>query len=424
MDVRRTVSACGFAAGCAATTIALAVATGCSGDGGAGPGVFRIGFDTERPGSLCASESCEDYRFGCGATMLVRWTDPDTGEVAMSDTGEPLETCQAIEAADSLCALREMADPILFFGIPQETYRIEIALWSPPTVSATGCPGGELFDVFGVPRAEFSPQPAFAGATYVHTSRQDSITIELSCPDPGQLDDDSCQVDLSTRITAEVTDLERLLSVSDAQATNMTVSATDVLFIPDDKGGVEAVLDTAGAVALSLTSPAPQPTFSASTNEAFDDTVCTTVLELGPQATTSVHCDRVQAGARELDLSGLHLPKETLDEILTALGGGEFPEEGLVIGRVVDAAMNPVDDVAVTVGGGTVRYLSASRTSLIDDATSDNGFFVSTDAAFPASVTALHQGDGRREEGAYESGLIRGTINLILIRLEGDVIAP
>lgn len=388
-------------------------------------GAVRLSFDTERPGSGCASDDCEDYGLSCGATMLVRWIDEDTGEVALSTDGQPLEECRALAPAESMCALRVLDPPLTFFGVPEQDahLRVEVALWAPDQVAANACPEGRLFDLRGVPLA-IEPQPAFAGAAHVQTSDQDSVRVEMTCSDPTQLDAAECALDPSIRVEAQLTDLASVLSVTATQAENLSVDAAEPITVPLDGGGTQTVIDATSVLPLPLLEVAPVPTFGASTSQAFGTTVCTQVLEVAPQATTAVTCEPVLSGSRRLDLHGLLVPKEIVDAALAALGEPAFPTTGLVIGRVVDAASSPQGGVEVEVEGGTVLYFDPQFGLVPGGQTAASGYFLSTDAPFGARLSARHTSDGRREDASYRAGLVRGRLTAVVVRLEGDVIAP
>jgi hypothetical protein len=160
----------------------------------------------------------------------------------------------------------------------------------------------------------------------------------------------------------------------------------------------------------------------------FADTACVALREDASRSSTIVTCQHVTTAPGEnLDVRGEYIPVTTVDEILAALGETELPNEGLVIGRVVDHTGQALPGVAVTpvVGGATVQYLNASRTAFIGVETSPSAYFVSTDTPFDARWRAEHD-DGRREDGEYRAGLIRDKITLVRIQMQApqSVVTP
>ncbi len=374
----------------------------------------------------------------CGAVLYMDITDAKTGERVLRQPG-PI--CEEV-TGDNACELFSISNTAGLLDLPQRMVRIDVAAWRPevlandPVLAATCepgkvcCPSENLFDLQGAPREDFSPMPAFGRSLYVDLGTEESeLTIELSCSQPGQLEDPTACVQEDLLVTALVDDMENLNDrLTEDQARSMAVDAAEPRAEGDGAGGTRYVIETGDRVNLSLNEPVGAiPTFQGFTDRVFDGIACVALDEDVSQAFTLVTCGAVQQpDPNILNVAGHFVPVTTVDEILLALGETKLPDPGLVIGRVVDDTGQVLPGVRVTpVGGGTVQYLNASRTALIGVETSASGYFVSTDAEFGTDWRALHS-DGRREDGLYRAGLIQDKVTLLLIRMKepGSVVGP
>jgi hypothetical protein len=112
-------------------------------------------------------------------------------------------------------------------------------------------------------------------------------------------------------------------------------------------------------------------------------------------------------------LVGTRLAKPTLDGIIAALGQTSFPDNGLVVGVVLDKLGNPAGGLIVTTTDGTIKYLAANRLSMTGTMTSTNGIFVSDDAAFGATFSAMSGGQTAKAIG----GLIDGKVTIVVLQI-------
>ena len=154
------------------------------------------------------------------------------------------------------------------------------------------------------------------------------------------------------------------------------------------------VLDPADETPLARTVVQPIPGWGGNITRTFSDAACLAVLEDNAQATTSLSCEAVPPNPSRIDLTGVRLAKPTLDQILSAIGDPSFPEDGLVVGIVLDNLGNPLKGMNVTltppagtVGTVGIDYLSSDRTRIVTGGTSDNGIFMSQNAPFGTTFT-------------------------------------
>ena len=228
------------------------------------------------------------------------------------------------------------------------------------------------------------PEPAYAGRTFYHPGDPETI-VKLGCVAPEVIA--SCKKTTSTTVDANVNDFETTVSVSSTTADVLTVSIGEPT--PDGSGAYKLT----GAPMLGRVIPDPPggPTWSSRVeNLAFVNSLCLQVFEDISSSTTTVHCARatdVANTASAISLVGYRLPRATLAQIVAAAGEPSFPPEGLVIGIVLNEFFLPVQGAVVTVDTGTVKYLSADRSTVTTTSTSSNGIFISKDAPFNSTFT-------------------------------------
>jgi len=106
-------------------------------------------------------------------------------------------------------------------------------------------------------------------------------------------------------------------------------------------------------------------------------------------ATPAVRCQPFPTAPLTIDATGTRLTKESLAEIVQALGLLDFPDNGLVIGVVLDPLGNPVPNLQVVSSTGTVKYLTADRHGMTTTSTSSNGIFMSQDTPYADADGAI-----------------------------------
>ncbi|MCP4446598.1 MAG: hypothetical protein GY811_14820 [Myxococcales bacterium] len=376
----------------------------------------------------CQTSSCEDYGMSCGATVSLRLTDYETGELLHSQNGQgqPLSVCQEAGVNGDICTLADLTPRMVLDGMPPETMRVEVAVWSAEYTcdDIEKLDLSDLLDLYGRPKEGFSSQPAFAGAKLFRAGIDADITVPLNCSAPDLLDAKTCAANLPTNVSAAVTDMDAVQQIREEQAINVSVKVGVPEPKPDGQGGSYYVLEQAQLSELALDTDGATPSYLGAIPLPFVEeggVVCSAVQEYLAQATTSVTCEEVDNTSEDFSLSPLLLSKETLDAILDALSLENFPETGILIGRVVDEGFSPIAGVAVTPSdGSTVLYLNDDLSVASQGLSSSSAFFASTNAAFGSSWTAAVF-DGRRHSGKPRGGLVRGKVSTLLIRMTGEV---
>lgn len=383
--------------------------------------------------SGCITDAtCYDYGMHCGAKLGITIVDAESIYQASlapdaspdSDAGSGVlvtaRACVDVPQSESLCGVDEVSVP--FQNVPARMAQIQVALWSPEALADyDDCPD-VVFDLKGAPRLDFLPQPAFAGWSYFDVGKKEIASVSLECFDPDQLDTMECQPE-STAVAALVDNMAAGVVVAD-QAPNLDVSVGEPRAVMLPEGGIEWVLEPTDTYDLSLVD-VPTPYWYREDVPGFVAHGCVLVLDrLPPQAVASVACTRKedfdQTPGEPLILHGLFLPDDTLENIMNAAGMGDsFPDQGLVIGRVVNEVGVEQDNVVVstTDSDATIEYVDASFTGLTDTKTSSNGYFISRDAEWKSQWTAQHAVCGNTQNGTYVAGLIKGKITAVVIRM-------
>jgi hypothetical protein len=380
------------------------------------PGAFsiRLVLDDE-VGSYCESNDCADYGMSCGAVLMINMFD-------LEDGAPVVDECEKnVPPAESICGLKTIGQPN-FFNIPPHRVQISVAAWRPGVLPNDECPNEDIFDAQDKPRSDFAPRPAFGGRAFFDAGSDEyEVLVRLACTDSFQLDAEECTGPgmNTTLLRAQVDDMVSLLDLTAERAVQLDVRAAAPRQV-SGSGGFEYVIENSGSIELGL-EDGPVPSFTADVTDPLGDTVCVVVRDdSAPESTSVASCGQLQTDADPVELRGVLLDKETLDKILAAMGA-EFPEQGLVVGRVVDHDGAPLAGVSVSVDGpldAAVEYLDADLTAIDGTATSASGFFISRDAPFDARWGAAHLVDGRRQQGEPRAGLVRGKVSALIVRMQ------
>ena len=246
---------------------------------------------------------------------------------------------------------------------------------------------------------------AVGGRAFYHPGDEKTV-VDLGCTYPELLNGACKGPEDTIAVSAYVSDFDTQVSVSKDTADRLLVALGSPIFNPLTGGYDILPGETVTPTRLPGVDPASwQITVPTS---AFEHTLCLQALEVVPQATNAVTCMELLSSPT-IDITGYRLSRFTLSQILTALGRTTFPDQGLVVGILLDPFLRPVADQTVFVDSGTVKYLSADRSALTTGKTSSNGIFVSEDAPYfsqfswNGQVTAL-------------GGLLDGKVTIVVLK--------
>jgi hypothetical protein len=371
--------------------------------------------------------SCSDVALPCRSVVSIRIYSPD------DETSPYISVCKELTGQPNLCAIAgvDLPDPQL--PIPDQTLEVDIVVFpfsSVTTDPATGdlqCPTGVQFDANGfpidadepctaTPDMECPPDPAIGGRAYYHPGDAQTV-VQLGCVDISQVDNPSCSGGSTIDVTASVDDFDTDVAVQSTLADELTVWVGEPMAMTVGSD-TEYGLDSADAFPLARTVSGPVPGWGADVASSFT-TPCLEVLEDGAETTATVTCEQLSANAPtgSLDMIGWRLAKTSLDQILAALGASTFPDDGLVVGLVLDPLGSPLANQAVAAPGATVMYLSSDRSTVVSGATTSSGIFLSTDAKFGTSFSVA---SGVQAANGF-GGLVAGKVTIVVLQYQNPV---
>jgi len=421
------------------TLAALALALpGCpNGDDPPQDFVIRLALDNEADGTCPSTMSCSDFPIGCPIKVGVRLLglpDPDG-----ADAGPPRVKpfCgRTRKQADELQDLCDLGDQtvldIRFDPLRPERGQVEFLVWRDldPEADPVVCPPVE-FDFAGRPIIDGDDPnpPAFGRRVFFDFGAEPVARVPLACTEPARIDAPECTPP-TTNFRVDVDDLDnlavgipaeraRFLSVSVGQP--VTSNGTDYELVPEDFVALRRVQDT----------PEIRPYWEEKdvlTSYELHSDICAIVLDFG--GVPAVTCSTVEV-AGSIELLARMVAHEDWDTIRTAIDLNVFPADGLILGRVVDTNMNPLDGAVVTPSEAPTAfyYLNADKTSYTDGGgaplteTSSSGYFVARGPSFKSTWTAV-RGSGWREVGAPTGGALRQSLTVMLIIMNQDLMPP
>ncbi len=385
---------------------------------------FRV---THNPAAACFDSSnqqvtaCADVTMQCRAVVSIRVFSPN-------DPASPyISVCKELTGQANVCAIAGVDLPQPAIPVNVQTLEVEMlvyplsAVTSDPNTGDLQCPTGAQFDSLGFPVAAVQPcaadtglcepTPAIGGIAFYHPGDSETV-VDLGCTDLSQLNDPVCTGQPPLSVTATVNDFDTEVSVQPALADRLTVSIGEpkAVTVGTDITYQLNVVDTHP---LTRTGIQPVPSWTGSVDQQFG-TACLEVLEDGAGTTASLRCSPVPESTKDIQPTGTRLAKSTLAEIVSALGLTQFPDQGLVVGMVLDFLGNPVANLEVTTTGGTVQYLAADRLSTNTTATSSNGIFISQDAPYLTMFRATSTLATRSSLG----GLVDGKVTIVVLQLD------
>jgi hypothetical protein len=362
------------------------------------------------PAQSCGSANCADVKIPCEAVISIRVLRPDDPTAPLLTICEPLPQ----NRNKDLCSIAAVDLGDMPIELPKETLEVQVLIWNRvdatnPDTSELDCGRHDIeFDaVDGFPIAH-KPTPAIGGHTFYHPGDQE-IRVTLGCTDLQALNQCSAENQLSVTST-----VERFENIGVAVDPNAGSRLSVAIGEPTLKGAAAVhSLEPADTRPLDM-EPIGQAAIweQGSIDLDFVDVGCVQVLEDGAQNTATLTCDdnRFPPIMPMLDMRAFWLSKPSLDQVLAALGLAQFPPSGLTIGIVVDDLGVPIAGETVTASpSGTIRYLSADRTSVGGSQTTASGMFVSLDAGLPTAFSVAG-GIGERT-----GGRVQGKVTLVVL---------
>lgn len=363
----------------------------------------------------CPSPTCAGIAVSCESKVSIRIVD------AADPSTVYLSRCLLLAEATNLCAVSSLdltgGAGMTAPAVPNRMVRIEVLIWPRVDLTDDQCPTNVEFDSRGMPVA-IDPAPAVGGQKYFLAGSSDIAEVELGCLDAGALNDLTCRMPGTTRVRAVVDDFDTRLSLPGTIADNISVAAgVPVARTNPDTQLIEWSLDTAQRD-LDRTLAEPVPGWQKDLDLGGAATACVQTLEKGTQQTPAIACHAISPADREIDLRGFRLAKSALNGVIGVLRLPGVPDNGIVVGIVVDHLGRAVAGATVLPSKGSIRYLNGDRTALTEDTvTSSSGVFVSQDVPFDATWIATDT-QGLAPSETPIGGLLVGAATVIVIQLQ------
>jgi hypothetical protein len=376
---------------------------------------FEIQWILERgDAQMCPFNDCSLISMACDAAVMVRIVDADDEDTVY------LSECFEVAGGGDLCALEGITlpdDPI-----PNTMVKIQVAIW-PYDAASADCPE-VVFDQRGqVSVTSPTPRPAIAGEAYFAVGSGEVAAVTLGCVNVEALDT-ACRADDTVDVDVSVDDIDTRVSVPPQVGSRLAVAVGEPRF---DAELLQYVMTNDESVGLIRTFVDPPLWQGDDLELSLEESVCVQVLEGVVQATATLHCDVIDGDEELLALSGVLVDTALIDEVADALGG--IPDEGLVLGLVVDAENEPTAGATVEVtNGATVLYLSEDHSTVVEGATATtaSGMFVSIDAPYAIGnqVTTWTVDGLPGVVAPGHGGQVEAKVTVVLLQLQDPVIEP
>jgi hypothetical protein len=369
--------------------------------------------------------SCADVSMVCRAVLSVRIVPPDEPEIPYISVCQPL-----VGAQNKLCAIAGVDLSAPLRPLPRRVLEVQMAVFSRSALDEAGlvdddgnyiCPRVD-FAANGFPETSVDCstgacpiRPAVGGRAFYYPG-DDETVVELGCTDLTLLQDDTCAGPPLKHVIATVNDFDTWVPVAGTTGNRLTVS------IGEPKGDIDSGFTLTSPMPLARTSSTGVQAWSAELDFDPQMTYCLEVFEDVPQATRSLVCREVSTVDLDgIDVTGALLSKSTLLDILAAKARTTFPEQGLVVGLVLDQGNRPISGARVVPSclpgkTCTVQYLSADRTSFAPTETSANGIWISEDAPYGTTFSW----SGLPLTPAF-GGLVQGKVTVVVIQEKAPI---
>lgn len=390
-----------------AAALALVLVAGCQDP------PLRVRYQLEEGG--CGTADCGELKMSCDAVLSLRVlspSDPDVPHIAVCEPVMP-------NAKNDLCAIGSINLPVK--SLPRETMEIQVTVWDrqsvtdPLDLTKLDCLRNPVvFDqINGFPVAPaVGPTPAFGGRAFYHPGDEE-VVVTLGCTDPTAVDNPTCNGVNDIDVSAVVLDFDNLpISVGESTGDRLSVAVGEPRTAEVD-GKTQYVLNSADAKPLARTVMGPIPAWGDGVDLDFSASACIQVTEDAAQTTTTLHCEGLSdPNTRTINIAGVRVTKDTVDDVLRSLALTAFPDEGLTLGIVIDQNNNPAAGATVTVDAPfTVEFINDNRTGLTPGTrTTNSGLFVSRDLPYGKYFSASFPTPLSPQIG----GLVNGKLTVVV----------
>lgn len=386
---------------------------------------FRLRLEWQRGGAQ-ACPTTTDGRYSCTALPLSCDVRVRVRIINTSDGQPHYSECFTIQNNADACLLADL--PISPQPVPNEMVRVQVIVWTVEELvrsgidltGTDGCPATTEFAA-GFPKLvgnptepENVPVPALGGETYFAVGDSPVATVTLGCARWDTLDAPSCQAS-AIPLEATIRDPRTFGSVLRMQASDMEVRFGEPVANGDGTYRVD-LGPSFFTPALSYT-PSGTLLWQGTLTDPPTGRRCLRVAAQGVAAPT-IACFEVPVGS-PVRADGFLVGRVMLRDLLDLRMLSDLPEEGMVLGVVIDAAGQPVRGAVVSTTGATVVYPDDNLQTVGFAATDSRGYFLSTDAAFDSTWRAT--AGGLMSDGSTRGGLVDDHVTVVVVRLDGVV---
>lgn len=396
---------------------------------------FRLRLEWKRATGDDAAQACPtlpDGRYSCEAIPLTCDVRVRVRIVGASNDETYYSECFRIENNGDACLLADL--PISPRAIPNEMVRVQVIAWTLEELEASGidlsltdgCPVTTPFELSGLPRlhtppteqaAPREPVPALGGEEYFHVGQSPVATVTLGCPQWDSLNALVCR-DNSVTVEATIRDPRTFSSVLRSQADIMEVRFGQ----PEPNGdGSFRVNFESFSQGLART-PSGALLWHAILPEVPTGVACLRAEAQNVSGPT-ISCFDVPAPVDDvIRPDGFLIGRTTYQAMLRLVDPpGVLPEQGVVLGVVIDSNGQAVQGATVSgSGGATVIYPGDTEDTFaaVRSDTGPKGYFFSPDAAYDTVWTA--DGPGSLvDDGTARGGIVDNHATLVVVRLNG-----
>lgn len=392
--------------------LAVMIASAC----GTPPLSITIHLDNSPSASCGLTTSCEDIPLGCDPYVMLRVVDPSNP----NDPHPPVDMCQALtlNTRSDLCSIYNVqvdADR----EVPNKSMDVQVVVFNRDDLATDEagdpvCPINLQFAAVtgyplqGIASEDVPNTPAIGGHAFWHPGDSE-VVVNLGCTDLSRVSPGSCEQRQTTSVHASIVDLDNpVASVSPAAAQSLVVSigepqAMSTGFVFNEPG------------AQLVRTPEEPPGWHGDFDVVFQSTECIQVIDTSTAETTPTLTCQSTSPESPVDATAVLLAKKSLQNILTAVGKSAVPDQGIVVGLVVDRDLKPKPGVTVIPSDGsvTVEYLNFNRTMRQGTTTSTSGVFVVEDTPY---TTTFGASDGATTIPDVPGGIVMGKVTIVILR--------
>jgi len=372
----------------------------------------------DSPSASCGlTTDCQDIPLGCDPYLMLRIVDPTNP----TDPDPPVNMCQALvlNTKHDLCSLYNVQVDANR-DAPNKSMDVQVVLFNKSDLATSDdgdpvCPTNMQFaaasgyPLQGIVSGDGARNtPAIGGHAYWHPGDSE-VVVKLGCTDLDRVSPVTCEQIPITNVHASIVDLDNpVASVSPSAAQSLVVS------VGEPQAMITGYVFNEPGEQLVRT-PEDPPGWHGDFSAVFQSSECIQVIDTSTAETTPTLTCQATSPESPIDATAVLLAKKSLQAILAAVGKTTVPDQGIVIGLVVDRDLKPKPGVTVIPSDGSVvvEYLNFNRTMRDGTSTSTSGMFVVEDTPY---TTVFGASDGTTTIPDVPGGIVMGKVTIVMLR--------